>query len=60
VYRAFTRVGGGRVPDAKTILKIALALSPDTIHALHRRVVALALAQGVTRGRQLVNHRRER
>ncbi len=53
VYRAFTRVGGGRVPDAKTILKIAQALGPDTLQALHRRVVALAIAHGVTRGRRL-------
>jgi IS5 family transposase len=53
VYRAFSRVGAGPVPDAKTILKIAQALGPDTIQALHRRVVALAIAQGVTRGRRL-------
>ena len=53
VYRAFSRVGAGSVPDAKTILKIAQAVGPDTIQALHRRVVALAVAQGVTRGRRL-------
>src|SRR5438128_5051063 len=53
VYRAFSRVGAGPVPDAKTILKLAQALGPDTIQALHRRVVELAIARGVTRGRRL-------
>lgn len=53
VYRAFSRVGCGAVPDAKTILKIAQALGPDVIQALHRRVVELAIARGVTRGRRL-------
>jgi hypothetical protein len=28
VYRAFTRIDAGEVPDAKTILKIARALGP--------------------------------
>ena len=30
VYRMFTPIDGGDVPDAKTILKIALALSVRT------------------------------
>ena len=33
VYRAFTRIDAGEVPDAKTILKIAGALGPDVIGA---------------------------
>ncbi len=34
VYRAFTRIDAGDVPDAKTILKIARALGPDVIEQL--------------------------
>ena len=39
MYRAFTRIDAGEVPDAKTILKIAGALGPDVISHLHRQVV---------------------
>ena len=53
VYRAFARIGCGRVPDAKTILKLAHALGPAVLQALHRRVVELAIARGVVRGRRL-------
>jgi IS5 family transposase len=53
VYRAFARVGCDAVPDAKTILKIANALGADVIQTLHRRVVALAVAAGVTKGRKM-------
>jgi IS5 family transposase len=53
VYRAFARVGSDAVPDAKTILKIARVLGPDVIQQLHARVVQLAVARRVTRGRRL-------
>jgi transposase, IS5 family len=52
VYRAFTRIDAGDVPDAKTILKIAQALGPDVIQELHRRVVDVAKRAGVTHGRR--------
>jgi IS5 family transposase len=52
VYRAFTRIDAGDVPDAKTILKIARALGPDVIEELHRRVVDVAKRAGVTHGRR--------
>ena len=39
VYRAFSRIGGGAVPDAKTILKIAQVIGPATIAQVHARVV---------------------
>src|SRR5438876_10725985 len=42
VYRAFTRIDAGEVPDAKTMVKIARALGPDVIDQLHRHVVAVA------------------
>ena len=52
VYRAFTRIDAGDVPDAKTILKIARALGPDIIEQLHRQVVDVAQRAGVTHGRR--------
>jgi IS5 family transposase len=52
VYRAFTRIDAGTVPDAKTILKIAGALGPEVIEQLHRQVVEVAKRAGVTRGRR--------
>ena len=52
VYRAFTRIDAGDVPDAKTILKIARALGPEIIEQLHRRVVDVAKRAGVTHGRR--------
>jgi IS5 family transposase len=52
VYRAFTRIDAGDVPDAQTILKIARTLGPDIIEQLHRRVVDVAKRAGVTHGRR--------
>jgi IS5 family transposase len=52
VYRAFTRIDAGEVPDAKTILKIARALGPEAIEQLHRQVVDVAKRAGVTHGRR--------
>ena len=52
VYRMFTRIDAGDVPDAKTILKIAKALGPDVIAQLHRQVVEVAKRAGVTHGRR--------
>jgi IS5 family transposase len=53
VYRAFARVGCEKVPDAKTILKIARSLGEEVIESLHERVVAVAIRAGVSRGRRL-------
>ncbi len=52
VYRMFTRIDAGDVPDAKTILKIARALGPEVIERLHRQVVEVAKRAGVTHGRR--------
>jgi transposase, IS5 family len=52
VYRAFTRIDAGEVPDAKTILKIARALGPEVIEQLHRQVLDVAKRAGVTHGRR--------
>ena len=53
VYRQFTRVGAEKVPDAKTLGRLALALGPEIIEQIHRRVVAIACEKRVVRGRRL-------
>jgi IS5 family transposase len=53
VYRSFTRVGGGKVPDDTVINKWALALGPEVIEELHKRVVAIAHEKKVVEGRKL-------
>ena len=52
VYRMFTRIDAGDIPDAKTILKIARVLGPDVIEQLHRQVVEVAKRAGVTHWRR--------
>jgi IS5 family transposase len=53
VYRAFTRIGDEKVPDAKTLARLGQLIEPKVIEQLHRRVVELAQEQGVTQGRKL-------
>jgi IS5 family transposase len=53
VYRQFTRVGAEKVPDAKTLGRLARALGPEIIEQIHRRVIAIACEKGVVRGRRL-------
>jgi IS5 family transposase len=53
VYRQFTRVGAQKVPDAKTLGKLGLALGPAIIEQIHQRVVAIAQENKIVRGRRL-------
>src|SRR5919197_1201814 len=53
VYRDFSRIGLGKVPDAKTLARIAQALGGEVIAKLHERLVAMAQEQGVIRGRKM-------
>ena len=53
VYRDFTRIGMGKVPDAKTLARIAQALEGEVIAELHRRLVEIAQEEGVIQGRKL-------
>jgi transposase, IS5 family len=53
VYRDFTRVGGGKVPDAKTMGRWGVALGPAVIETVHGRVVAIAREQQVVAGRNM-------
>jgi IS5 family transposase len=52
-YRDFTRIGLGKVPDAKTLARIAQALGGEVIAKLHDRLVAMAQEEGVVRGRNM-------
>ncbi len=53
VYRQFTRIGSDRVPDAKSLIRIANALGEGTIRAIHERIVEIAREQRVAEGRKL-------
>src|ERR1022692_2580975 len=53
LYRQFTRVAAGIVPDAKTLGRQALALGPEVIEQIHQRVVALAVENKVVPGRKM-------
>jgi IS5 family transposase len=53
VYRQFTRVGAAKVPDAKTLGKLGLALGPEIIEKMHQRVVAIAREKKIVQGRRL-------
>lgn len=53
VYRDFTRVGGAKMPDAKTMGRWGLALGPEVIKQIHGRIVKIAQDKGVTEGRRM-------
>src|SRR6202140_5328131 len=53
VYRAFTRIGDEKVPDAKTLARLGQLIGPKVIVQLHQRLVELAQERGVTRGGKL-------
>jgi IS5 family transposase len=53
VYRSFCRIGTEKVPDAKTLGRLARALGSEVIRQLHERLVELARENRVVRGRRL-------
>jgi IS5 family transposase len=53
VYRQFTRVGAAKVPDAKTLGRLGLALGPEIIEQIHQRIVAIAQERKVIAGRRM-------
>jgi IS5 family transposase len=53
VYRDFTRVGGGKMPDAKTMARWGVALGPRVIKQIHERMVAIAHGKEVIKGRRM-------
>src|SRR6202049_2108442 len=50
VYRDFTRVGGAKAPDAKTMGRWGVALGPEVIERIHARMVEIARSHGLTEG----------
>jgi IS5 family transposase len=53
LYREFTRVGAGKVPDAKTLGRQAQALGPEVVKQIHQRMVELAVENKVVQGRKM-------
>lgn len=53
VYRDFSRVGGGKMPDAKTMGRWGIALGPAVITRIHDRIVQIAHAKDVVRGSRM-------
>jgi len=53
VYRDFTRIGSGKVPDAKTMARWSPVLGPQVVKAIHERMVKIAQAKGVITGRRM-------
>ena len=52
-YRDFARIGLNKVPDAKTLARIAQALGGEVIAKLHERLVKMAQQRGVVQGRKM-------
>ncbi|HZS89131.1 MAG TPA: transposase [Chloroflexota bacterium] len=52
VYRWVTHIYLGRVPDAKTLIRLSQVIGEDGVHALHARIVRLAIPQAKVQGRR--------
>jgi IS5 family transposase len=52
-FREFSHVGLEKVPDEKTLIRIAHALGPETIQKLHDQITHVAVKAGVSSGRKL-------
>jgi transposase, IS5 family len=53
VYRDFTRVGGAKTPDAKTMGRWGVAIGPKVLKQIHGRMVQIAQDKKVTAGRRM-------
>jgi transposase, IS5 family len=53
VYREFTRIGGEKVPDDKTMGRLGRQLGPDVVQKLNERVVEIARRNRIATGRRL-------
>ena len=53
VYRDFTRVGAGKMPDAKTMGRWGVAVGPRVLRQIHDRLVKIAQHNGVVAGRRM-------
>jgi IS5 family transposase len=53
VYRHFCQIDAGKVPDAKTMVRLGQLLEGPALRAVFERIVQLAVARRVTRGRKM-------
>ena len=53
LYRQLARVGAGAVPDAKTLARWELAVGPEVLGQIHRRLVAIAREHKIATGRKM-------
>ena len=53
VYRHFCRIDGGKVPDAKTMVRLGQLLDGEVLSGLFARIVEQAAERRVTRGRKM-------
>ena len=53
VYRDFTRIGDGKVPDSKTMIKIRQALGSEALEKINQRLVEISIESKITRGRKM-------
>jgi IS5 family transposase len=53
VYRDFTRVGGAKMPDAKTMGRWGVAVGPTVVKQIHDRMVQIAREHRVAEGRRM-------
>ncbi|HJU68334.1 MAG TPA: ISNCY family transposase [Gemmatimonadaceae bacterium] len=53
IYRAFCRIGCERVPDAKTLIRLAHLIDPEVLRQLLERLVDLGRQRRVIHGRRL-------
>jgi IS5 family transposase len=53
VYRHFCRIDAGKVPDAKTMVRLGQLLEGEALRGLFDRVVAIAVKRRVTHGRKM-------
>ena len=53
VYREFTRIGAGTVPDDKSISRFSREMGAETVEKLHQRLVSIAQEEKVIQGRKL-------
>ena len=53
VYRDFTRVGGSKIPDAKTMGRWGVAVGPVVVKQIHERIVQIARDHRAAQGRRM-------
>ena len=53
VYRTFARIGAEKVPDAKTLGRLAQVVGPEVIADLHQRMVEIAMENKVVAGKRM-------